>query len=197
MSLSPHSPAPSGSSKASSAATCSGEVAASPADRSLASACCRCSSNATRARSAPARSPPPSRRARSARSGGTLRAPSIHRWSRPTWSSSGKLFDGLELKLLRGTGSEVLEYLKQGEVELGIAATRSATNGSGSTVGLCSPRIFSSSVNSMHSFADRPSIAADDQRQERLMVRTYCETTRGIARSSTGTGVRCGRDSTR
>src|SRR4029079_4833842 len=34
----------------------------------------------------------------------------------------GKLFDGLELKLLRGTGSEVLEYLKQGEVELGIAA---------------------------------------------------------------------------
>lgn len=34
----------------------------------------------------------------------------------------GKLFQGLELKLLQGTGTEVLEYLKQGEVELGIAA---------------------------------------------------------------------------
>ena len=34
----------------------------------------------------------------------------------------GKLFDGLELKLLRGTGSEVLEHLKQGNVELAIAA---------------------------------------------------------------------------
>src|SRR5436190_5823527 len=35
----------------------------------------------------------------------------------------GKLFHGLEVKLLRGTGSEVLEYLKRGEVELGIAAS--------------------------------------------------------------------------
>ena len=34
----------------------------------------------------------------------------------------GKLFQGLELKLLRGTGVEVLEYLKKGEVELGLAA---------------------------------------------------------------------------
>ena len=34
----------------------------------------------------------------------------------------GKLFEGLELKLLRGTASEVLEHLKQGNVELAIAA---------------------------------------------------------------------------
>src|SRR6201988_1429406 len=33
----------------------------------------------------------------------------------------GKLFQGLELKILRGNGNEVLEYLKKGEVELGIA----------------------------------------------------------------------------
>ena len=56
----------------------------------------------------------------------------------------GKLFDGLELKLLRGTGSEVLEHLKQGNVELAIAA-RSMRNGTASTAGRCSPRIFSSS----------------------------------------------------
>ena len=33
----------------------------------------------------------------------------------------GKLFTGLDLKLLRGNGSEVLEYLKRGDVELGLA----------------------------------------------------------------------------
>src|SRR4030095_17227623 len=32
----------------------------------------------------------------------------------------GKLFDGLELKLLRGNGSEGLGYLKKGAVELAI-----------------------------------------------------------------------------
>jgi DNA-binding transcriptional LysR family regulator len=88
----------------------------------------------------------------------------------------GKLFDGLELKLLRGTGSEVLEYLKRGDVELGIAAQ----------IGdewerLDSWPLFSEDfqlfVNSMHAFADRPSVTLDDLRQERLMIRTYCETT--------------------
>ena len=88
----------------------------------------------------------------------------------------GKLFDGLELKLLRGTGSEVLEYLKQGEVELGIAAKigdewERLDNWPLFTEG------FQLIVNSMHAFAARSSIALDDLKRERLMVRTYCETT--------------------
>jgi len=77
---------------------------------------------------------------------------------------------------LRGTGSEVLEYLKQGEVELGIAAK----------IGDEWERLdnwplftedFQLIVNSMHALAARPSIALDDLKRERLMVRTYCETT--------------------
>jgi DNA-binding transcriptional LysR family regulator len=88
----------------------------------------------------------------------------------------GKLIEGLELKLLRGTGSEVLEYLKQGEVELGLAAQ----------IGEEWERLdrwplftedFQLAVNSMHVFAQRPSIAIDDLKEERLMVRSYCETT--------------------
>jgi len=88
----------------------------------------------------------------------------------------GKLFEGLELKLLRGTGSEVLEYLKQGDVELGLAAQ----------IGEEWERLdswplftedFQLAVNSMHVFAQRPSIAIDDLKEERLMVRPYCETT--------------------
>jgi DNA-binding transcriptional LysR family regulator len=88
----------------------------------------------------------------------------------------GKLFHGLEVKLLRGTGSEVLEYLKRGEVELGIAAS----------IGDEWERLdgwslftedFQLFVNSMHAFAKRQAIALDDLRPERMMVRTYCETT--------------------
>ena len=94
----------------------------------------------------------------------------------PHVAELGKLFDGLELKLLRGTGSEVLEYLKQGEVELGIAAKigdewERLDNWPLFTEG------FQLIVNSVHAFAARPSIALDDLRRERLMVRTYCETT--------------------
>jgi DNA-binding transcriptional LysR family regulator len=88
----------------------------------------------------------------------------------------GKLFHGLELKLLRGTGSEVLEYLKRGDVELGIAAL----------IGdewdrLDSWPLFTEDfqllINSMHALAERPTVVLDDLRQERMMVRTYCETT--------------------
>jgi DNA-binding transcriptional LysR family regulator len=88
----------------------------------------------------------------------------------------GKLFDGLELKLLRGTAGEVLEYLKQGEVELGIAAQISDE-----WERLDNWPLFTEDcqliVNSMHAFAARPRIALDDLKPERLMVRTYCETT--------------------
>jgi DNA-binding transcriptional LysR family regulator len=88
----------------------------------------------------------------------------------------GKLFEGLELRILRGTSNEVLEYLKQGEVELGIAAK----------IGdewerLDSWSLFTEDfqliVNSMHALAACSRVALDDLRRERLMVRTYCETT--------------------
>jgi DNA-binding transcriptional LysR family regulator len=88
----------------------------------------------------------------------------------------GKLFQGLELKILRGNGEEVLAYLKQGDVELGIAAE----------IGdewerLDSWPLFTEDfhllVNSMHEFAARPAVAVDDLRQQRLMIRTYADTT--------------------
>jgi DNA-binding transcriptional LysR family regulator len=88
----------------------------------------------------------------------------------------GKLFQGLELKLLRGNGTEVLDYLKKGEVELGLAAQ----------IGdewerLDSWPLFTEDfhllVHSMHAFAGRPAVSLDDLRQERLMIRTYCDST--------------------
>jgi DNA-binding transcriptional LysR family regulator len=87
----------------------------------------------------------------------------------------GKLFQGLELKILRGNGEEVLGHLKQGDVELGIAAE----------IGdewerLDSWPLFTEDfhllVHSMHALAARPTISVDDLRQERLMIRTYADT---------------------
>jgi DNA-binding transcriptional LysR family regulator len=88
----------------------------------------------------------------------------------------GKLFQGLELKLLRGTGPEVLELLKKGDVELGLAAQIDEEWDRLDSWPLFTED-FHLTVNTMHAFANRPTVAIDDLRQERLMVRTYCETT--------------------
>ncbi len=88
----------------------------------------------------------------------------------------GKLFDGLELKLLRGTGSEVLEHLKQGNVELAIAAKIEDEWERLDSWALFTED-FQLFVNATHAFSNRPNVAIDDLRPERLMVRTYCETT--------------------
>jgi DNA-binding transcriptional LysR family regulator len=88
----------------------------------------------------------------------------------------GKLFEGLELKLLRGTSSEVLDYLKQGEVELGIAAKIGDEWERLDSWPLFTEE-FQLIVHSKHPLAACSSIAIDDLRTERLVVRTYCETT--------------------
>jgi len=87
-----------------------------------------------------------------------------------------KLFEGLDLKLLRGTGSQVLEYLKKGEVELALAAKVEDDWDRLDSWALFTED-FQLFVHSMHAFANQASIALDDLRPERLMVRTYCETT--------------------
>jgi DNA-binding transcriptional LysR family regulator len=91
----------------------------------------------------------------------------------------GKLFNGLELKLLRGNGNEVLEYLKKGEVELGIAAQLGEEWERLDRWALFTED-FQLFVSAMHMLAKRKSVAIDDLKDERLVVRTYCETTPGI-----------------
>jgi DNA-binding transcriptional LysR family regulator len=88
----------------------------------------------------------------------------------------GKLFEGLELKLLRGTSSEVLDYLKQGEVELGIAAKLGDEWERLDSWPLFTEN-FQLIVHSMHPLAECTSVVLDDLRTERLVVRTNCETT--------------------
>ena len=77
---------------------------------------------------------------------------------------------------MRGTAVEVLEYLKKGEVELGIAAQIGEEWERLDSWPLFTEE-FQLIVNSRHALARRPAVALDELRQERLMVRTYCETT--------------------
>jgi DNA-binding transcriptional LysR family regulator len=88
----------------------------------------------------------------------------------------GKLFEGLDLKLLRGSSAEVLEYLKRGDVELGLAAQISDEWERLDRWALFTED-FQLFVHSAHALAGRPSVSVDDLRQERLMIRNYCETT--------------------
>jgi len=83
-------------------------------------------------------------------------------------------FERLECKLLRGTAAEVVELLKSGEAELGIA----------SDVGESWDRLdhwplftedFVLLVNAQHRLARAGAIELAALRQERLLLRSYCE----------------------
>ena len=88
----------------------------------------------------------------------------------------GKLFRRLELRLFRGTAPEVLKFLKDGQAELAV----------GSAIGedwerLDSWSLFRESfhvyVACGHPVAQIQSVGLEELRQERLVVRNYCEST--------------------
>jgi DNA-binding transcriptional LysR family regulator len=91
----------------------------------------------------------------------------------------GKLFHGLELKLLRGNGNEVLEFLKKGEVELALAPHLGEEWDRLDSWALFTED-FQLFVSSMHMLANRDKVAIDELKDQRLMVRTFCETTPGL-----------------
>lgn len=91
----------------------------------------------------------------------------------------GKLFTGLELKLLRGSSTEVLGYLKSGEVELALAGPVSEEWDRLDSWPLFTEP-FHLAVSNGHALANSPAVELEDLRQERLMVRTYCETTQTL-----------------
>jgi DNA-binding transcriptional LysR family regulator len=86
------------------------------------------------------------------------------------------LFNGVELKFLRGVGPEVVEYLKKGEAELAIAASLGDDWERLDSWPLFTENFFLT-VNSNHHLANRTFIEFEDLRQERLLLRTYCEHT--------------------
>ena len=83
-------------------------------------------------------------------------------------------FERLDCRLLRGTAAEVVELLKSGDAELGIASDLG-----GGWDRLDHWPLFTEDfillVNAQHRLASSPSIALAELRDERLLLRTYCE----------------------
>jgi DNA-binding transcriptional LysR family regulator len=87
-----------------------------------------------------------------------------------------RAFRGLNVKLLRGSGPEIAELLKNGDAELGVA----------STIGDGWDRFdrwtlfeepYLLAMSPAHRLANRTAIDIDDLRNEPLLVRSYCENT--------------------
>jgi DNA-binding transcriptional LysR family regulator len=104
----------------------------------------------------------------------------------------GKLFSGLELKLYRGTSAEILAQLKRGEAELALAAA----------IGdewerLDSWPLFTEDfqlvVHSMHRLANSPTVGIGDLKEERIVVKSYCESTPALLETLRGHDIDVGR----
>src|SRR5262245_12589170 len=85
-----------------------------------------------------------------------------------------RLFNRLEIKLLRGTAPEIVKLLKSGEAELAIAADLGEGWERLDRWPLFSEE-FGLMFSAKHRFASRSAIDVDELRQERWLRRSYCE----------------------
>ncbi len=85
-----------------------------------------------------------------------------------------RAMNGLELKFMRGTGAEVAEIMKQGQADLAISGPLTESWERFDAWPLFTER-FQLVVNAKHHFADRSDVEIEDLRQERLLIRAYCE----------------------
>jgi DNA-binding transcriptional LysR family regulator len=83
-------------------------------------------------------------------------------------------FNEIELKILRGTGPQLVEYLKAGEAELAIAASIGAAWDR-----LDTWKLFDESFDMVfsrgHRLASHETIGLDDLKPERFLLRNHCE----------------------
>jgi DNA-binding transcriptional LysR family regulator len=85
-----------------------------------------------------------------------------------------KSFNEVELKIQRGTGAQILEYLKSGDAELAV----------GTSIGEAWDRLdgwklfdehFDMVLSRSHRLADQEEIGLDDLKPERFLLRSHCE----------------------
>jgi DNA-binding transcriptional LysR family regulator len=85
-----------------------------------------------------------------------------------------KNFTEIELKILRGTGPQLVEYMKAGEAELGIAASIGAAWDR-----LDAWKLFDETFDMVfsrgHRLASQENIGLEDLKPERFLLRSHCE----------------------
>ncbi len=85
-----------------------------------------------------------------------------------------RAFKGLELRFLRGTREQVVEWLKKGDAELAVAGPLSETWDRLDAWPLFTERLCLA-VSTQHPLAERDSVEPAELAEERLLLRTYCE----------------------
>jgi DNA-binding transcriptional LysR family regulator len=85
-----------------------------------------------------------------------------------------RAFKGLELRFLRGTRNQVIEWLKKGEAELAVAGPLGETWDRLDAWPLFTERLYLA-VSTAHPLAERDTVAASELASERILLRTYCE----------------------
>jgi DNA-binding transcriptional LysR family regulator len=91
-----------------------------------------------------------------------------------------KSFSDIEFKILRGTGPQLVEYLKTGDAELAIGASIGAAWDR-----LDSWKLFEESFDIVfsrgHRLASQERISLDDLKPERFLLRSHCEMCASLA----------------
>jgi DNA-binding transcriptional LysR family regulator len=99
-----------------------------------------------------------------------------------------RAFSEIELKILRGTGAQLVEYLKAGEAELAVAAA----------IGDSWDRLdswtlfeepFDMVFSRSHRLASHERIALEDLARERFLLRSHCERSADLAALLRGNGL--------
>jgi len=85
-----------------------------------------------------------------------------------------RAFKGLELRFLRGTREQIVDWLKKGEAEIAVAGPLGESWDRLDSWPLFTER-FSLAVSAEHPLAGRKSIDLTELVKERLLIRTYCE----------------------
>ena len=85
-----------------------------------------------------------------------------------------RAFKGLELRFLRGTRNQVIEWLKKGEAELAVAGPLGETWDRLDAWPLFTERLYLA-VSTAHPLAERDTVVASELASERILLRTYCE----------------------
>lgn len=92
----------------------------------------------------------------------------------PFLTEVSRVFKGVEFKFLRGNAQEIIEFMKKGDAELGLAATRS-DDWDRLDIWPLFEEPFNLAVANTHPLAERSAIQLEDLNGQRFLRRTYCE----------------------
>ncbi len=92
----------------------------------------------------------------------------------PFLSEMSRVFKGIEFKFLRGSAQDVIEFMKKGDAELGLAAARSEDWDRLDAWPLFEEP-FDLAVAQDHPLASKSTIQLEQLKGQRLLRRSYCE----------------------